>query len=451
MKPPPPRSPFTSAELEASIPFTPSLRLDGQTGVSLLHRVLEAADAAEARKRARKKSDQERHERTASALLANLLTARRNRYNAMVFVGVPFEASRYTGGDLSVTSLTSLREFLWAAGLVEGQRGYWSTDRWDSETRVHRHSRTTRLRATARLLEWVEGAGTELAAPPRSPSYGVRREQTSDLVVMRQDGLDPGPEPVGVKATRPIIKETNRLIAAAKVGLPDSIWAVVAEEPEAPEAEKLAHILGGDLTSVRLTRIFKTNWASGGRLYGGFWQNLGKRYRRHLTIDGLPTVELDYGRLHPTLLYAQAGLALEVDPYLPDGFDPGLRDLGKGTFGRFLNSKTVVNPSTMGRPADAPDSLSLTDFRRFAQALFDMHEPIWSAFGTNASVGLQYLDSEILLRVLQRMNALGAVALPVHDSVIVARPWGHNLEQAMKDAYRDVTGYQHVLINQASP
>lgn len=448
---PVPKSPsqFTSAELEASVPFAPDLRLGGEIGQRLLDRILDAFAAVEGRARARKAVDQERLVRTASALLANLLAARRNRHNAAIFVGVSFQTDSYTGGDLSAEYMRKLRNFLWSDGLVEGQGGYYSQERWDSETTVHRHSRTTRLRATPRLLSWIEEAGIELVALPKSPNYGVRRERTTDLIVMRDDGLAPGPEPEGVKASRSIIAEANRLIAAAAIGVPDIAWEVRAGDGDASEGEQLARVLAGDLTSISLSRKFVGSWSSGGRLYGGFWQNLKKRHRRLLTIDGVPTVELDYGRLHPTLLYAQAGLSLDFDPYLPEGFGPDLRDLGKATFGRLLNSKTTVQASAMSRPASAPEDLSLVDFRRFAQALMDMHGPIRSAFGTGASIGLQYLDSEILMKVLDRMNGIGVVALPIHDSLIVARPRAEALRGAMRTAYRDVTGYEDVLINQA--
>jgi hypothetical protein len=447
---------FTRAELEASIPFVAGYRLDGEIGQRLLHRVLDAFSAVEARTRARKKADQERLERTASALLANLLVARRNRHNAMIFVGVSFETSRYSGGDLSVEALRKLREFLWADGLVEGQQGYYSQERWDSETTVHRHSRTTRLRATARLLGWVEEAGIDLAALPKSSAYGIRRERASDLVLI-SDGepssaavSGPGPEPDDVKASRAIIAETNRLIAAAAIELPATAWERRAADAveDTSEGEQIARIAGGDQSSITLTRRFNGSWSSGGRLYGGFWQNLKKRDRRQLTINGVETVELDYARLHPTLLYAQAGLKLDFDPYLPDGFDLRMRDVGKETFGRLLNSKTVVNASRWSRPAKAPENLSLADFRRFAQALIEMHRPIAGVFGTGASLRLQHLDSEILLKVLARMNALGVVALPVHDSVIVARPWAEDLHQAMRAAYHEVTGHEDIQIKQ---
>lgn len=452
-------SPFTRAELEASIPFVPGYRLDGEIGQRLLDRVLDAFAAVEARARVRKKADQERLERTASALLANLLVARRNRHNAMIFVGVSFETSRYSGGDLSVEAMRRLREFFWTGGLAEGQRGYWSTEEFDRHTVVRRHSRTTRLRATPRLLDWVSEAGISLTALPKSPKYAVRRQRATDLVLIRKDerdpesrpAPDPGPEPDDVKASRAIIAETNRLIAAAAIELPMTAWDLRARDAveDTSEGEQIARIAGGDQSSITLTRRFNGSWSSGGRLYGGFWQNLKKRYRRQLTINGVETVELDYARLHPTLLYAQAGLKLEFDPYLPAGFDRSMRDVGKEIFGRLLNSKTVVNASRWSRPTKTPEDLSLADFRGLVQALIEMHQPIEEVFGTGASLRLQHLDSEILLKVLARMNDLGVVALPVHDSVIVAEPWAEELHQAMGAAYHDITGHEDIQINQA--
>jgi hypothetical protein len=48
-------------------------------------------------------------------------------------------------------------------------------------------------------------------------------------------------------------------------------------------------------------RIFsRGNWEANGRFYGGFWQQIGDKYRRHIRINGKCTVELDYSSLHPS-------------------------------------------------------------------------------------------------------------------------------------------------------
>lgn len=436
------------------MPFQPDLRLDGDAGARFGARVVAALEAASTRSRRRRPADQQRHEQTVSALLANLLTARRNRHSDLIFVAVPFQAGWYAGTDLSETSMGALRDFLLDAGLLEGQRGYIRWDRWDSETVVQGHARRSRLRATPALLDWAREAGIDLAAHRGAPNHGVVRQPSESLVEMRHSafgrfaGVDPGPEPESVKASRAVIAETNRLIAAADIGLVGAKRSMGSVEAEpGDDAELRARVQAGDHSAITLRRIFNGAWTSGGRLYGGFWQNLKKAERRGLTIDGEATVELDYGRLHPTLLYARAGLALTFDPYLPEGFDPRLRPAGKATFGRLLNSDGPVEVARMSRPAGTPPDIPVAEYRRFAEALVRLHAPIASTFGTSASLALQFTDSEMLIRVLNCMNQLGAPALPIHDSVIVAGRWADDLHAAMERAYRDVTGREDVEVN----
>jgi hypothetical protein len=429
------------------MPFQPDLRLDGDAGARFGARVLAELEAGSSRTRKRRAADQLRHERTVSALLANLLTERRNRHSVLIFVAVPFQARWYSRTDLSETSMRALRDFLWAGGLIEGQRGYTRWDPWDSETVIAGHARRSRFRATESLLSWADEAGIDLSAPRGAPNHGVVRQPSESLVVIRPStsgrfaGVDPGPEPESVKASRAIIAETNRLIAAADIAVAGPARPTLAAGSEPADDDELrARVQAGDHSAITLRRIFNDTWTAGGRVYGGFWQNMRKAERRRLTIDGEPTVELDYARLHPTLLYARAGMRLTFDPYLPAGFDPRLRPAGKATFGRLLNSDGPVDVARIRRPNGMPPDIPVEEYRRFAAALIRIHEPIASAFGTSASLALQFADSEMLLRVLDRMNRLGAAVLPIHDSVIVADRWADELQAAMEAAYRDVTG-----------
>lgn len=73
---------------------------------------------------------------------------------------------------------------------------------------------------------------------------------------------------------------------------------------------------------VQLRRIFaRGSFEMGGRFYGGWWQFIPSDYRGYITINGQPTVEVDYSELHPRLMYLQANLAM------PEGdlYDLGLR------------------------------------------------------------------------------------------------------------------------------
>jgi hypothetical protein len=68
--------------------------------------------------------------------------------------------------------------------------------------------------------------------------------------------------------------------------------------------------------SNQLHRVFNRNsFSLGGRFYGGWWQNIPSECRADITINGLATIELDYPRLHPTLLYAEVGSPMDGDPY----------------------------------------------------------------------------------------------------------------------------------------
>lgn len=60
-----------------------------------------------------------------------------------------------------------------------------------------------------------------------------------------------------------------------------------------------------NLTKTQLYRVFNDpEFKTGGRFYGGWWQNIPKQFRRLITIDGKRTVEADFGSLHPSILYA---------------------------------------------------------------------------------------------------------------------------------------------------
>jgi|TARA_B100001146_G_scaffold196452_1_gene184762 hypothetical protein len=52
---------------------------------------------------------------------------------------------------------------------------------------------------------------------------------------------------------------------------------------------------------------FNEDFSSGGRFYRGWWQNIPRELRQHITIDGEPCSELDYSGQHLLLLYGLEG------------------------------------------------------------------------------------------------------------------------------------------------
>ena len=69
-----------------------------------------------------------------------------------------------------------------------------------------------------------------------------------------------------------------------------------------------------NLTKTQLYRVFNDpEFKTGGRFYGGWWQNIPKRYRKDIFIDDQSTVEVDYKSIHIMLLYAKLGLDMDEE------------------------------------------------------------------------------------------------------------------------------------------
>lgn len=158
--------------------------------------------------------------------------------------------------------------------------------------------------------------------------------------------------------------------------------------------------------------MFTYNWQRGGRLYGGWWQGLTEDDRRLLTIDGEPTVEIDFRNLHPLLLYRLTGKQLDIDPYrLP----PYSRDLCKETFQRLMNRSPKNGGADIKRPKDhhPPNGVSYAEFLHdYRRHLAEVGE----FFGKGTGLLLQREDSDLALLILEELDGLAITALPVHDS-----------------------------------
>lgn len=106
----------------------------------------------------------------------------------------------------------------------------------------------------------------------------------------------------------------------------------------------LLEVMGLNLGVVtnQLHRVFnRGSFEFGGRFYGPWWQNIPSARRSLITINGFATVEMDYPRLHPTLLYAEVDQLMRGDPYDVLGSP---RDLTKSAFNTLINAELVWQP-----------------------------------------------------------------------------------------------------------
>lgn len=183
----------------------------------------------------------------------------------------------------------------------------------------------------------------------------------------------------------------------------------------------------------------------------GEWKLTKQNFRRFITIDRKPTVEIDYSQVHPLMLYAQAdmrqferdgvvvalpgkGVRIPGDAYSVAGFD---RDMAKVAFQVMLNTPTrrgLANALT--RRADEK-GYSRDEFKACAAKLEKLHQPIMDAFCTGIGLFLQRRDADLAEAVVLHMARRGITVLPIHDSFIVQSEYEGLLLSLMDDLLRE--------------
>lgn len=210
-----------------------------------------------------------------------------------------------------------------------------------------------------------------------------------------------------------------------------------------------------------LQRIFsRGSFAFGGRLYGGFWQEMsGENRRTKLLIDGEPVVELDFAAYGLHIAYGLAGVQPpEGDLYhLP--MLPGARreDVKRyisaalnpfGDYGAVLR-KCAWNLTGVSVPADSglEGMAEVEAMRRADEAVWSRHAGLVPLLG-DPMLGLriQRKDSDVLVAILLRLADRGITALPVHDSLVVAETRAEEAREIMATAFREMIGHEPVIV-----
>ena len=201
-----------------------------------------------------------------------------------------------------------------------------------------------------------------------------------------------------------------------------------------------------DLSQRTLFRIFNdNNFETGGRFYGGWWQNIPKKYRSNIIIDGKQTVEFDYSSIHPTILYLREGLVAPNDAYtqiIDDCFDVAinnrneLRSMLKGAFNAMLNAKKTMKNAPNGI---YPDRFGL-NWRQVSDAIQKSHASIAHHFYSDMGRRLQKVDSDIAELVMLHFADRNIPILPIHDSFIMHHRFDIELSEMMKKAFERIVG-----------
>lgn len=174
----------------------------------------------------------------------------------------------------------------------------------------------------------------------------------------------------------------------------------------------------------------------GGRLYGGFWQNLERRRRPGIRIDDEPTVYLDYSSIFPRLAYAGAGVVPPPgDIYAIPGLEP-YRDAVKVLVSALLFDHHNRTSWPKNADVELPSGWTVSQMRR---ALLERHPHLRGSFGKCLGYDLMHLESQIMVAVLDELRSRGIVALGIHDGLLVPHSRGDEVRRVMEEVALDIT------------
>jgi hypothetical protein len=218
---------------------------------------------------------------------------------------------------------------------------------------------------------------------------------------------------------------------------------------------------GKPVVLPQLRRIFNGNWDRGGRLYfhGDSYQNCPKNERRTIefVIDGAvhPSVEYDLSCLHIRLAHAEAGKRVrEEDPYEIPGFDRCLVKLAVNILFNAETTQSAIGALTTAMWENNRRANTRVACHELAKkviaAIQRKHYRIVEFFGSDCGARFQKIDSQIAIKVMNRMNQLtGTTPLPVHDSFIVPVHQDELLRKVVGEVYEEEVG--HLGHHPASP
>jgi len=218
-----------------------------------------------------------------------------------------------------------------------------------------------------------------------------------------------------------------------------------------------------------LHAVYSGDLHHGGRLYTSTFFGVQQRksyLRQFIAINNEETVELDFSGMSIRMLYAKIGKPYEDDPYtvvvdkfptLSHGEKPVIRSFLKKVLQAVINSDSQADAVSSGNyelyvvSSDKSETKDILRSRGIkvkdlVLAFQKSHEPISQYFFSKVGqVGLelQYLDSQIALRVIDSFNRKSIPVLSIHDSFVVQSRYRDELHRVMSQSYMSVMGTQY--------
>lgn len=373
------------------------------------------------RKRKRKQYDQARFEAIVTAIVCDLIQRHLTKPGDWLAISLSKQVlsrkGRYDSPIMSKT-LPDILERMSTPEMafVEMEKGnprYTKT--WDG--------RQTRIRAGEKLVSRIFDHEVTL--------YDLRQTPSKEVVILRAH------KPDNCKDAKEIDYQDNRLTKQYRREVEAINDWLADADIDLDELELNGRLV--DPGERRLRRIFNNgSFEAGGRLNGGFWQDMKKKGRNQaILIQGEGVVTLDYSQMAPTILYGLKG----CQPTQPDAYIlPGL-EKHRGQVKQVFNALLFKQKPTVRFPAGTRGDIPTRyKFSYVKESLCQAHEPIKHHFDTEIGYYVMFRESEILVDVLLALQKKGIVGLPIHDAVVVPRAREDEVREIMVDVFQDHMG-----------
>ena len=197
--------------------------------------------------------------------------------------------------------------------------------------------------------------------------------------------------------------------------------------------------------------FYRGSWQLGGRLHGGFWQQIGEEVRKKILINDFRTVELDFSGLHINIAYALEGLSpLTTDPYdvklvfnVPKEEQRELvKSLSSICFNA-QNEKKAFRAFRREQPAYSQEKrYKDKELERLLNAFKDKHKSIEKYLCSDKGVFLMNIDGAIASKVVKYFTDMNEPILSVHDSFICREQFKDELTRVMNEVVSEtLQGY----------
>jgi hypothetical protein len=419
-----------------------SLELRGPEAEALVNRLYDEIAANEIRQRARKTRDEGSLKSCMNCIVANAFRA--SYFRAQPGVSYFRKRDAYNGSDrphwLTRHNLRFATDGLSAAGMLSNRLGEWSE--WPGA------GRCSTFEIRDRLISALASSGISFK------SLSINRENAPAILLRDSKGhslpIDLTAPPAA--AISESVVRYNSYVSKQSLDLTlDRDQRAMLES----EMRDSAAVGFGDDRLPTKPELYRTNvhrvfnngsWEQGGRFYGGWWQTIPSKWRPQITINGEPTVELDFSGFSVRAIYHQIGMDYRGDPYTFEELSWQFPDVEYRHHAKTL-LQAIINSTPDKRGDRVPLRPKLPrDFRRkLLAAIRAEHGLISTAFGTGEGLRLQCRVSQIAERIMLKGTDCDIVVLPIHDSFITIRPKEGWLRESMNEEYKKEFGFTPII------